>query len=62
MNHFIRCGGVKKEALVCCNSEFHAFWQSSDRLLFTMKRYLWPYIQFAYANYANTVITVKLAD
>ena len=19
----------------------------------TMKRYLWPYIQFAYANYAN---------
>ena len=28
----------------------------------TMKRYLWPYIQFSYDNYANyiTVITVKV--
>ena len=30
---YIRCSEVKKEALACCNSEFHALWRSSDRLL-----------------------------
>ena len=39
--------------MVFFNYEFHALWRSSDRLFITMKRYLWPYIQFAYANYAN---------
>ena len=31
---YIRCSEVKKEALACCNSEFHALWRSSDRLFF----------------------------
>ena len=31
---YLRCSEVKKEALACCNSEFHALWRSSDRLLF----------------------------
>ena len=47
----------KSRQWFCYNSKFHALWRSSDRNLITMKRYLWPYVQFAYANYSKSWLT-----